>query len=192
MGTSEVETIKEIQGRENIFVAYSQTTKLPYVTCGEESFNDQAWFFTEEEAIKEFGKKKVEEKNVNSEKHKIDAKKDEEKVSVDSSEANGSVRPVKMKRYKISGYRIQIYAGNNSRNSRVEAERAAQRFKGFFPKVPAYTHFYPPRWVCRVGDFKTAEQATAFMSQIQHLKVFSGLIVVKTAIQVAYRSDVSE
>ena len=35
---------------------------LPYVTCGEESFNDQAWFFTEEEAIKEFGKKKVEEK----------------------------------------------------------------------------------------------------------------------------------
>lgn len=62
MGTSEVETIKEIQGRENIFVAYSQTTKLPYVTCGEESFNDQAWFFTEEEAIKEFGKKKIEEK----------------------------------------------------------------------------------------------------------------------------------
>ena len=62
MGTSEVETIKEIQGRENIFVAYSQTTKLPYVTCGEETFNDQAWFFTEEEAIKEFGKKKVEEK----------------------------------------------------------------------------------------------------------------------------------
>lgn len=62
MGTSEVETIKEIQGRENIFVAYSQTTKLPYVTCGEESFNDQAWFFTEKEAIKEFGKKKVEEK----------------------------------------------------------------------------------------------------------------------------------
>ena len=52
MGTSEVETIKEIQGRENIFVAYSQTTKLPYVTCGEESFNDQAWFFSEEEAIK--------------------------------------------------------------------------------------------------------------------------------------------
>ena len=62
MGTSVEEIIKEIQGRENIFVAYSQTTKLPYVTCGEESFNDQAWFFTEEEAIKEFGKKKIEEK----------------------------------------------------------------------------------------------------------------------------------
>ena len=55
MGTSVEETIKEIQGRENIFVAYSQTTKLPYVTCGEESFYDQARFITEEEAIKEFG-----------------------------------------------------------------------------------------------------------------------------------------
>ena len=67
MGTSVEETIKEIQGRENIFVAYSQTTKLPYVTCGEESFNDQAWFFTEEEAIKEFGKKKIEEKALRKE-----------------------------------------------------------------------------------------------------------------------------
>ena len=62
MGISVEEAVQELRRRENIFVAYSQTTKLPYVTCGEESFNDQAWFFTEEEAIKEFGKKKVEEK----------------------------------------------------------------------------------------------------------------------------------
>ncbi len=101
-------------------------------------------------------------------------------------------RPAKLKRYKISGYRVQIYAGNNSRNSRIEAERTAQRFKGYFPKVPSYTHFYPPRWVCRVGDFKTAEQAQAFMQQVQQLKVFSGLTVVKTAIQVVYRSESEE
>ena len=134
--------------------------------------------------------KKTEPKSIESDKHKNDTKKEE--VSVDSSGAVNSVHSVKMKRYKISGYRIQIYAGNNSRNSRVEAEKAAQRFKGYFPKIPTYTHFYPPRWVCRVGDFKTAEQAAAFMSQLQQLKAFSGLIVVKTAIQVAYRSDLSE
>ena len=62
MGMSVVETIKEIQGRENIFVAYSQATRLPYVTCGEETFNDQAWFFSSEDQLKEFGKKKLEEK----------------------------------------------------------------------------------------------------------------------------------
>ena len=59
MGTSEVETIKEIQGRENIFVAYFRLTKLPLCNLwGRIIFNDQAWFFAEEEAIKEFGKRK--------------------------------------------------------------------------------------------------------------------------------------
>ena len=35
------------------FVAYSQATKLPYVTCDEETYNDQAWIFATEEGIKE-------------------------------------------------------------------------------------------------------------------------------------------
>lgn len=62
MGISVVEAIKELQARENVFVAYAQTTKLPYVTCDEETYNDQVWFFAEEESLKEFGKKKLEEK----------------------------------------------------------------------------------------------------------------------------------
>ena len=45
MGISKEEAIKELQTREEIFVAYSQATKLPYVKCDEETFNDQAWFF---------------------------------------------------------------------------------------------------------------------------------------------------
>ena len=53
MGISVEEAVKEIQGRENIYVAYSQVTKLPYVTCGEETFNDQVWFFAEEERSEE-------------------------------------------------------------------------------------------------------------------------------------------
>ncbi|MFR8351569.1 MAG: hypothetical protein ACLVB1_01545 [Blautia obeum] len=39
-----------------------QATKLPYVTCGEETYNDQVWFFAEEETLKEYGKKKLEDK----------------------------------------------------------------------------------------------------------------------------------
>lgn len=45
MGISKEEAIKELQTREEIFVAYSQATKLPYVKCDEETFNDQAWNF---------------------------------------------------------------------------------------------------------------------------------------------------
>lgn len=62
MGISEQDAIKELQTRDAIFVAYSQATKLPYVICDEESFNDQVWVFATEEEIKEFGKKKLEEK----------------------------------------------------------------------------------------------------------------------------------
>lgn len=62
MGMSVVDAVKEIQARENVYVAYSQVTKLPYVTCAEETYNDQVWFFAEEETLKEFGKKKIEEK----------------------------------------------------------------------------------------------------------------------------------
>ena len=53
MGISKEEAIKELQTREEIFVAYSQATKLPYVKCDEETFNDQAWIFSTEEGIKE-------------------------------------------------------------------------------------------------------------------------------------------
>ena len=62
MGISKEEAIKELQTREEIFVAYPQATKLPYVKCDEETFNDQAWIFSTEEGIKEFGKKMLEEK----------------------------------------------------------------------------------------------------------------------------------
>ena len=48
MGMSVVDAVKEIQARENVYVAYSQATKLPYVTCAEETYNDQVWFFAEE------------------------------------------------------------------------------------------------------------------------------------------------
>ena len=62
MAISEQDAIKELQTREHIFVAYSQATKLPYVICDEESFNDQVWVFATEEEIKEFGKKKLADK----------------------------------------------------------------------------------------------------------------------------------
>ena len=48
MGISKQEAVKELQNRERVYVAYAQATKLPYVTCDEETFNDQAWVFSTE------------------------------------------------------------------------------------------------------------------------------------------------
>ena len=59
MGISVEEAIHELRNREEVFVAYSQATKLPYVTCDEETFNDQARIFATEEEIKEYVAEKV-------------------------------------------------------------------------------------------------------------------------------------
>ena len=59
MGISVEEAIHELRNREEVFVAYSQATKLPYVTCDEETFNDQARIFATEEEIKEYGTVKM-------------------------------------------------------------------------------------------------------------------------------------
>lgn len=53
MGISVEEAIHELRNREEVFVAYSQATRLPYVTCDEETFNDQARIFATEEEIKD-------------------------------------------------------------------------------------------------------------------------------------------
>jgi hypothetical protein len=62
MAITEKEAIKELQTRKEFFVAFSQATKLPYVTCDSETFNDQAWIFATEEEIKEYGKKLLNDK----------------------------------------------------------------------------------------------------------------------------------
>ena len=59
MGISVEEAIHELRNREEVFVAYSQATKLPYVTCDDETFNDQARIFATEEEIKEDNTKAV-------------------------------------------------------------------------------------------------------------------------------------
>ena len=62
MGISVEEAVQELRNWEEVFVAYSQATKLPYVTCDEETFNDQARIFATEEEIKEYGKQLLEDK----------------------------------------------------------------------------------------------------------------------------------
>ena len=56
-------TMKKFQSMEIIYVTFSQITKLPYVECDPETFDDQVYMFTEEEAAKEFAKSYV-EKNI--------------------------------------------------------------------------------------------------------------------------------
>lgn len=85
---------------------------------------------------------------------------------------------------KTAGYRIQIYAGNNSRKAREEASGRASLVKEYFPEFPVYTYFSSPRWLCRVGDFKSIEEADAAMRKLKSRGVFKEVSIVREQINI--------
>lgn len=54
--------IKKIQKLDGLYTVFSPLTRLPYVECDEETFDDQIYIFGNEEAVKSFAKEKGEEK----------------------------------------------------------------------------------------------------------------------------------
>lgn len=84
----------------------------------------------------------------------------------------------KGKKIQTMGYRIQIYAGGNTRYAKEEAQKAAQFIKVNFPEIPVYTDFVAPRWVCRVGDYKTIEEADQVMRMLKKSRNFKEIAIL--------------
>ena len=85
--------------------------------------------------------------------------------------------------YKINGYRVQAFAGGNSRKDRQQAEQVGNQIKSNFPEVPVYVHFYSPRWICRVGNYRTYEEAHQMLLSLRKMG-YSEAVVVKGKITV--------
>ena len=85
--------------------------------------------------------------------------------------------------YKINGYRVQAFAGGNSRKDRQQAEQVGNQIKNNFPEVPVYVHFYSPRWICRVGNYRTYEEAHQMLLSLRKMG-YSEAVVVKGKITV--------
>ena len=88
------------------------------------------------------------------------------------------------KTLKAKGFRIQVYAGNNSRMARSEATSVASKVKEDFPELAVYTYFQPPRWLCRVGDFKSMEEAYAAMRKLKSSGKFKEVAIVREQINI--------
>ena len=102
----------------------------------------------------------------------------EENVAVDTRK--------KMMRnsYKMTGYRIQVFSGGNSRVDKQKAERAGFAMKKLFPYEPVYVHFYSPSWKCRMGNYKTTAEARNVLQQVK--KYYPQACIVKGTISVQY------
>ena len=85
---------------------------------------------------------------------------------------------------KARGYRVQVYAGNYSRVARQEANEVADKLKEEFPELSVYVFFQAPRWLCRVGDYRSIEEADAVMRRLKVAGKFKEVSIVREQINI--------
>ena len=90
------------------------------------------------------------------------------------------------KELKRQGYRVQVYAGNNTSRSRNEAQQMANRVKQYFQDAQVYAYFVSPRWLCRVGNFPSIEEADDMMRQLKSTGQFKEVSIVRDQITIDF------
>src|SRR5574344_191418 len=80
---------------------------------------------------------------------------------------------------EVTGYRIQVYAGNNTRSARDRAGEVEKYIKSNYPQLPVYTVFKSPRWLCLVGDYINYEDAYETMRMLKKETPYKGLIILR-------------
>jgi hypothetical protein len=95
--------------------------------------------------------------------------------------ATGSAEPNVL---KARGYRVQVFAGNNSRIARQEANDIAEEIRKEFPDLSVYAFFQPPRWLCRVGDYRSIEEADVVMRRLKATGKFKEVSIVREQINI--------
>ena len=111
--------------------------------------------------------------------------KENEAQAIVATPDTADVHKKVMKGMKINGYRVQVFAGGNSRSDRLKAERAGDNMKSLFPSEPVYVHFYTPRWICRIGNYRTYEEAYEILKKVKQ-QGYDSAIIVKGKITVQY------
>ncbi len=87
--------------------------------------------------------------------------------------------------YKTTGYRVQVLAGGNSRADKNKVTVAGNKMKTMFPDESVYVHFYSPRWICRLGNYRTYEEAHQMLRKVQELG-YNQATIVKGKITLRY------
>ena len=141
-----------------------------------------------EEAKKEEQEKKEKEEQIRREKEELARRIAEQRLQ--EAEENGEVtidtsKKVMRKSYKVNGYRVQAYLGGNSRADREKAEQIGNAIKKKYPLEPIYVHFYSPRWTCRVGNYRTYEEATKMLNNLRKMG-YKQATILKGKITVQY------
>ena len=93
------------------------------------------------------------------------------------------------RKVRMNGYRVQIYAGGNSRDAKNHAYQMEAMARRLFPDQPVYTRFVSPRWICHVGDFRTREEALELLKDMRQTGKFSEAIIVKCKVNLVLHDE---
>ena len=80
---------------------------------------------------------------------------------------------------KARGYRIQVFAGNNTRASKERANEVDRYIRSKYPDLPVHTEFRNPRWLCTVGDFLYYEEAYETLRKLKKETPYKGMIILR-------------
>jgi hypothetical protein len=84
----------------------------------------------------------------------------EDKKEADDSEKN-------FLKIKKRGYRIQVFKGGNTRSDEAAARKVGDNIQKQFEELDVYIIYNNPEWVCRVGDFKSRDEALELLNKIK-------------------------
>lgn len=164
-------------------VTVTQDKAIDDLVNGQGSYQSESQ--KEKEKDKDKEKEKEKEKKDSTNKHQ-EAKPHEQQPDTVAVESIDTRRKVMRGGYKVNGYRVQAFAGGNQRKDRQKAEQVGNTIKANYPDTPVYVHFYSPRWICRVGNYRTYEEAHEMLMNIRNKLGISGASIVKGKITVPY------
>lgn len=81
---------------------------------------------------------------------------------------NGDFNSGYAKYIEISGWRIQVFSGNNPRVSKNEAFSKEADIKSIFPDLGTYVTYTAPFWRLKVGDFQTYQDARTVLTSLRN------------------------
>jgi antitoxin (DNA-binding transcriptional repressor) of toxin-antitoxin stability system len=86
------------------------------------------------------------------------------------------------------GYRIQIFSGNNQKQSKETAYSMERQLRELYPELDTYVTFQSPFWKLRAGNYHTSEEAHAVLRELKTaFPKWKEMFIVKDAVQ--YRVD---
>lgn len=69
--------------------------------------------------------------------------------------------------YKMRGFKIQVFSGNNQRTSRDEANSKQALINKSYPELETVVLFDSPFWRLRVGNYETRREAEEAMQELR-------------------------